>query len=369
MYLGSRPFKVGRKSRFLVTLLGGKRRSKHLLTRVSLLGADLILLLGVIAFISNSTSAKVQGSKLSTALAPASTSSVNTVNPLDQLASATIALSVARLDNLPETTAVSNQADSELALLNSAPANNSVITKPQVVATNYASNKDIKTYIVQPGDSITSIAQKFNLNNNSLLWSNNLYSDYVTAGTKLLIPPVNGIVYTVKAGDTPASLAQKFSANQSLIIAYNDAEINGIYPGERVIIPNGTEAPVSTYYAYGFAFGYGAIYGFNGYDFGECTWYVATQIAVPANWGNADTWYLGARASGWRVSSVPTIGSIADTDAGYLGHVAIVKGISPNGQEVYISEMNDWGAPGGGFDRVDSIWEPTATYPYYITHY
>ena len=32
--------------------------------------------------------------------------------------------------------------------------------------------------------------------------------------------------------------------------------------------------------------------------------------------------------------------------------MAIVKGISPNGQEVYISEMNDWGEPRGGSRRL-----------------
>ena len=81
------------------------------------------------------------------------------MNPLDQLSSATIALTVARLDNLPEATPIMNQADSETALLSVAPTNDSVIAKQQVVATDYVSNKDIKTYVVQPGDSIASIAQ------------------------------------------------------------------------------------------------------------------------------------------------------------------------------------------------------------------
>ncbi len=369
LYLGSLAFKSNGTKRALGLLIGGKRRSKRLAVKIGILAGDIILLVAVIAFISSYTSSnKIQSAKLTSSTPAVTSVSSSTINPLDQLASATIALTVARLDNLPETTAVSNQADSELALLSEAPVNNSVLSKPQVVATNYASNKDIKTYIVQPGDTITSIAQKFNLTNNSILWSNNLYGNYVTSGTKLLIPPVNGIVYTVKSGDTTASIAQKFNANQSLIIAYNDAEINGIYIGERILIPNGTEA-TTPYYTYGFAFGVGAIYGFNGYDFGECTWYVATQISVPANWGNADTWYIGARESGWRVSSVPSVGAIADTNAGYLGHVAIVKAISANGQEVFISEMNDWGAPGGGFDKVDTIWESTSTYPFYITRY
>jgi surface antigen len=136
--------------------------------------------------------------------------------------------------------------------------------------------------------------------------------------------------------------------------------------GEQIIIPNGTETPVVSYYSYGFAWGSSAIYGFNGYDWGECTWYVATQIAVPANWGNASTWAAGAEAAGWQVSPVPTVGAIAQTPytAGGEGHVGIVVAI--NGSEVEVRDMNNYG-DGGGFDKVGEGWLPISAYPNYIT--
>jgi surface antigen len=286
--------------------------------------------------------------------------------PVDQLASVNIALTVARMADLPETAAVTNQADSEAIEQSLASTNNMIVDKPQSVVSSFISNKDIHTYIAQSGDSVASVAAKFGVTSNSILWSNNLASDSLTVGQKLFVPPVTGVVYTVQKGDTPATLATKFNANESQIIADNDAEISGLQVGEQIIIPNGIVTPVVSYYSYGFAWGSGAIYGFNGYDLGECTWYVATQIAVPANWGNASTWAAGAEAAGWQVSSVPSVGAIAQTPyaAGGQGHVGIVVAI--NGDEVEVKDMNNYG-DGGGFDRVGEGWTPISTYQNYIT--
>ncbi len=317
------------------------------MVKIGILIGDLILLLLVIVFIINAS--HVGASSQVSVAAPSSTS--NVVNPLDQLASASIALTVAKLDNLPETTAVANQADSEFALLSVAPSNNSVITKPQVVATDYVSNKDIKTYVVQSGDSIDSIAKKFNLSANSILWSNNIVGNFVSPGVKLLIPPINGIVYTVKSGDTPSALAAKFNANRSLIVAYNDAEIKGIYPGERIIIPGGSEQSVYSVSNYGW--GSVPLYGYNGYDYGECTYWVAELRAkaghpLPTDLGNAATWGIRAQAFGLPVGTTPAVGAaVVMSTIGY-GHVAYVTAVHPNGT-ITISEMNFY-----GWDIVDS---------------
>jgi surface antigen len=97
----------------------------------------------------------------------------------------------------------------------------------------------------------------------------------------------------------------------------------------------------------------------NVYDWGQCTWYVAGRRQVPSNWGNADTWYTNAAADGWGVGSIPRVGAIAWTSAGYYGHVALVESISSNGQSVYISEMNY-----DGLDIIDYRWVPTQDFSY-----
>lgn len=306
-------------------------------------------------------------SNVSKAPTSLSINDTNVVNPLDQLSSASIALTVARLDNLPETTAVMNQADTEQTQLTEAPNNNSVITKPQVVVTDYVSNKDIKTYMVEKGDSIASIAQKFNVSTNSILWSNNITGNAVTPGVKLLIPPVSGIVYTVKAGDTPASLATKYQSDQNLIIAYNDAEIKGIYPGEKIIIPNGTEPSVVSYLpsTNNATYGWGsqALYGYNGYDFGNCTWWVAKLRAeagapLPTDLGNASTWGIRAAEFGIPVGTTPSVGAAVVMGTVGYGHVAYVTAVNSNGT-ITVSEMNRI-----GWNEVDTRTVPSAGYEY-----
>ena len=291
-------------------------------------------------------------------------------NPLDEVSSADIALTVARMGNLPETTAVSNQAQSQAAEVNQASTTNNVVTKPQVVATALKSSADIKEYTVTAGDTVPIIASKFNITSESVRWSNNLTADSVTAGTKLVIPPVNGIVYTVAANDTPDSLAAKFHASKDKIIAYNDAEIKGLVPGQRIIIPDGSQvaARVSTSNSSSasanVAWGFSAVYaGAGGYDYGYCTYYAAGRSGAPSNWGNANTWAYYAPASGWTVSKTPVQGAIGQTTAGYFGHVAIVEAVSADGTMIKYSDMNGL----AGWGRVGySDWAPASRFMNYI---
>jgi len=288
-----------------------------------------------------------------------------TTNPLDQLSSVDIAQTVAQLNALPETVAIANQAQSQAAEVAIASSNNNVISKPQVVSTALKSRADIQEYVTQPGDTVASLATKFGVTSSSILWSNSLSGSALNPGTHLVIPPVNGIVYTVKAGDTPASLASKYNANADQIVAYNDAEISGLQPGERIIIPNATQTTsggvTASSIATGFPWGSSPIYGYNGYDYGYCTWYVATQVPVPANWGNASTWAYYARLSGWNVSSTPTVGAIAQRGGGE-GHVAIVIGVNPDGS-VTVRDMNGF----AGWGRVGTGTVSAGTFQNFIT--
>lgn len=268
---------------------------------------------------------------------------------------------------MPEATAVTNQADTVSAEL-AVTANDSLVSKPQIIATDLKSRRDIQDYLVVEGDTVTSIATKFNVTSDSIRWSNNLTGDAVTVGAHISIPPLNGIVYTVVAGDTPQSLASKYSANADQITAFNDAEISGLKVGEKIIIPNGqVQTPVYTATARrtsaSFSFGTSAIYGYNGYDYGFCTWYVANKISVPTNWGNANTWDNLSVLSGWTVSSTPRQGAIAQSDRGTFGHVAYVEAVSADGTQIKYSDMNGL----AGFGRVGySGWVSASSFPHYI---
>lgn len=291
-------------------------------------------------------------------------------NPLDQVSSTDIAQTVAQINGLPETTAISNQAQSQAAETAVAATNDNVLTKPQVINTALKSRADIQTYVTVAGDTVSGVAAKFGITSDSIRWSNGINGDAVAPGTALVIPPVSGVVYTVKSGDTPDSLAAKFHSNRDQIIAYNDAEIAGLQPGEQIIIPNAIDqaSVAAGGLGSGWLWGAGPIYGYNGYDYGYCTWYVATQISVPANWGNASTWAYYAARSGWNVSHAPTVGGIGQMGgevAWGQGHVAVVDAVSPDGTMIQYRDMNGlagWGRVG------QSGWVPASKFDNYISH-
>ncbi len=359
----------GSRSRFQKILRAvWHRLSSRRVVRYSLFAGNLVVLgvIGYVVFGTTTPGAKVSRSGLSQASAAAD---VAAGNPLDQPSSADIALNLARMTSLPETPAVSNQADSSKIELSYSAAGTVVVAKPQAVATALKSKKDIQVYTAIAGDSIASVAAKFNVTSDSIRWSNGLSGDALTVGRQLWIPPVTGIVYVVASGDTPDSLAQKYKITKDQIVAYNDAEIDGLKVGERIILPDAQQPAVraaySSYSSIGFAFGTSAIYGFNGYIPGWCTWYVASRISVPTNWGNANTWDNGARASGWTVSPVPVKGAIAQTDRGSQGHVAIVDEVSADGSQIKYSDMNGI----AGFNHIGySDWVPVSHFPNYIYH-
>ncbi len=282
------------------------------------------------------------------------------INPVDQLSSADIAANVARVTQVAEATSVINNADSVDTELSITPADSTAVAKAQAVATSSKSRSDIVEYVVQEGENVASIAAKFNITSDSIMWSNGLRSNNVAAGTKLLIPPINGIVYTVRDGDTPESLASRYRTGSDQIIAFNDIELTGLRVGERIVIPNGTlPAPVVV------SRPIQAVYGYNGYDYGWCTWYAAQRRAqlgrpVPANLGDAWTWDDRAAAAGLRVDRNPAPGAVAVTASTRRpGHVAIVEVVNADGS-IWISEMNSRGQvsmtdsrPAGGWGKVD----------------
>lgn len=288
----------------------------------------------------------------------------NITAPLDQISSTDVAVNIARSTALEEAVAVTNQADSAEVAISIIPADSAVVAKPQVIATEAKSARDIQTYVTQAGDTVTSVAEKFNVTSESIRWSNNLSSNTLRVGVELVIPPVTGIVYTVVEGDTPESLAKRYNADIAKIIAFNDAEINGLQVGQRIIIPNGTQPVQNRGRNIAAVAGYDFYGGYNGYDRGWCTWYAANRVTIPNNWGNANTWASRARAAGWTVSTVPVPGAIAQTSAGSMGHVGIVEAVSEDGLTIKYSDMNGL----AGFNRVGySGWVPAnGKFQYFI---
>lgn len=102
--------------------------------------------------------------------------------------------------------------------------------------------KDIIEYVVQPGDSFSSIAEANGVSVNTLLWANDLTSSStIKVGQSLTILPTDGVLHIVKSGDTVGAIALKYKTKSEDVIAFNDlANQDDIYIGDILIVPGGT---------------------------------------------------------------------------------------------------------------------------------
>lgn len=331
------------------------------LAHIGLIGAAAFLVIGNNPDRAHSVSVRLQSSQAGIG------------SSLDAMATASFAADIAAKNNLlieQEATKTATTKSTQVALLT---ADDDSLAKRQVVSTAGNATRDISTYVVQNGDTLSGVANKFNITSATLKWANNLDdADMIKPGQSLTILPVSGLEYTVAAGDTPESIASAFSANAAQILSFNNAEVKGLSAGMKIIVPDGVKpeapkpapavvatgrvagastsaaAPQITHYAF----------SGNGYAYGYCTYYVASRRGVPGNWGNANAWYYNAQASGFSVGSTPVAGAIAWTGAGYYGHVAYVESVS--GGMVTVSEMNY----NGGWNRVSSRTVPAGTFRY-----
>jgi len=102
--------------------------------------------------------------------------------------------------------------------------------------------KEIIEYIVEPGDTLQSIAEKFGISVQTILYANDLTpSSILKVGQNLIILPVDGLLHIVKKGDTIYEIAKLYKVSQEEIVSFN-ALINedDIYIGDILVIPGGT---------------------------------------------------------------------------------------------------------------------------------
>lgn len=128
------------------------------------------------------------------------------------------------------------------ALVNYMPFSPSDGDQPTTAAAGESANRqEIVYYTVGQGDTISSIANKFRISINTVLWSNNLTAfSLIRPGDKLTILPVSGTVYTVKSGDTVGKIARKFGVEENSIFQYNSiGSASGLVIGKTIIIPGG----------------------------------------------------------------------------------------------------------------------------------
>jgi len=101
--------------------------------------------------------------------------------------------------------------------------------------------REIREYIVEAGDTLSSIVASFGISLNTLLWVNELNEkSTITPGQKLIILPVSGVLHIVRERDTLGELAEIYQARLEDIIEFNEIPDEGrIYTADALIIPGG----------------------------------------------------------------------------------------------------------------------------------
>jgi murein DD-endopeptidase MepM/ murein hydrolase activator NlpD len=124
----------------------------------------------------------------------------------------------------------------------------SASTENPVTSTAISDDKrrgEVIEYEVQEGDTVSTIAEKFDISTDTIRWQNDLTSkDSIKQGQILEILPLTGIAHKVKKGDTVYSIAKRYDVDPQGIVNYpfntyvND-ETFELAIGQTIIVPEG----------------------------------------------------------------------------------------------------------------------------------
>jgi murein DD-endopeptidase MepM/ murein hydrolase activator NlpD len=125
---------------------------------------------------------------------------------------------------------------------------------PSLIKTEESPKERTETeyYTVVGGDTVYSIAKRFNVTANTIIWENSLNKyGFIKLGQELTILSTTGITYKVKKYDTIGKIANKYDVSESEIMKLNKiASATSLQIGQDLIIPGGRKvaapAPVKT---------------------------------------------------------------------------------------------------------------------------
>ncbi len=103
----------------------------------------------------------------------------------------------------------------------------------------------IYVYPVAEGDTLGSIADKFDVSVDTIKWANpDIKGEHLDIGQELRIPPVTGIIVKIKKGDTVYSLAKQYQTDAQKIVNwpfndFTDLDTFALAAGQTLVIPDG----------------------------------------------------------------------------------------------------------------------------------
>ena len=134
-----------------------------------------------------------------------------------------------------------NMTVDELKSLNNLTSN--ILSIGQKLIISSGSNVPNNVYVVKKGDTLWSIANNFNVSVNDLKNANNKSNNSLSIGEQLIIPGkstgenVSTIIYTVKSGDNLYSIARRYNVTVNEIKSLNNLTSNLLSIGQKLSIP------------------------------------------------------------------------------------------------------------------------------------
>lgn len=109
------------------------------------------------------------------------------------------------------------------------------------IAEQKGSLGEIRVYTVREGDTLSQIAEMFDVTTNTIMWANDIKSaGSIQPGDTLVILPIAGVQHVVKSGETISSIAKKYEGDAEEILSYNQlASAAELFVGDTLIIPGG----------------------------------------------------------------------------------------------------------------------------------
>ncbi len=135
----------------------------------------------------------------------------------------------------------SNQKQDQDGILNDVITEDGFLLKPALnsVEGDRSTANEIFSYEVEPGDTLSSLAQRFGVKKETLIMENDLWNaNRLRSGMTIRILPVDGISYAIKKGDTVEKIAKKYKVKAEDIIRQNQLNKEAILTaGSALIIP------------------------------------------------------------------------------------------------------------------------------------
>ena len=128
-------------------------------------------------------------------------------------------------------------ADQGVAVGDLSLGGDSIIIKPLSIPSSALVSRAPIVHIVVDGDTLESIGRQYNLSWREVLWSNPGLRMPLMVGRPIKLPPVRGVVVLVRNGDTPTSLATKYGVEETTLLGFNGLRGPQLTPGSVLVIP------------------------------------------------------------------------------------------------------------------------------------